>query len=256
MRITHFTTTHDNAQHALRITHPVRTMPVMKTGEKIKMIRVSKGLTLADVEHRAGLSDGNLSRVERGLQWLSEEKLRALAEALNVEPAEFFTQDNSSASPNKAVGRRVEVVDDDEEHPDVVRIRRVKLRLSAGIIGFATEQDQDDDHPLVFRRRWLAARQVQRENLIAIEVKGQSMEPGLYDGDTVIINTADTKPADGQVFAVNYEGEAVVKRLVRDSGFWWLVSDNPDQRRFPRKQCSGDMCLLIGRVIHKQSDYI
>jgi phage repressor protein C with HTH and peptisase S24 domain len=82
------------------------------------------------------------------------------------------------------------------------------------------------------------------------------MEPGLYDGDTVVINTADTKPADGEAFAINYEGELLIKRLVRDNGLWWLSSDNSDQRKFPRKQCAGDLCLIIGKIVHKQSERI
>jgi len=47
----------------------------------------------------------------------------------------------------------------------------------------------------------------------------------------------------------------VIKRLVRDSGQWWLASDNPDQRRFPRKSCHETVALL-GRVVHKQSEHI
>ena len=42
------------------------------------------------------------------------------------------------------------------------------------------------------------------------------------NGDTVVINTAQAEPKDGAVFAVNYEGQLVIKRLVRDAGQWWL----------------------------------
>jgi len=47
-------------------------------------------MTLAEVEGRAGLTDGNLSRIERGKQWVSEEVLRNIAQALLVRVAEFF----------------------------------------------------------------------------------------------------------------------------------------------------------------------
>ena len=155
-----------------------------------------------------------------------------------------------------ADARRVEAVSDDVDLPGTIRIRKVKLRLSAGIIGFAVDEIEEDDNPIVFRRSWFESRGYIPEKLIAIRVKGESMEPGLYDGDTVVINTADTTPKDGEVYAVNYEGEAVVKRMIREIGSWWLVSDNQDQRRFPRKRCEGDMCIVIGRVIHKQSERI
>ena len=82
------------------------------------------------------------------------------------------------------------------------------------------------------------------------------MEPSLYDGDVVIINTADTTPSDATVFAVNYEGEAVVKRMMRDAGEWWLTSDNPDNRRFPKKLCRGGECMLVGRVVWREGSRI
>ena len=71
----------------------------------------------------------------------------------------------------------------------------------------------------------------------------------------MIVNTAQTQPKDGVVFAVNYEGEMVIKRLIRDDGQWWLSSDNPDQRRYPRKVCHEGV-KLIGEVVHKQSERI
>lgn len=154
------------------------------------------------------------------------------------------------------IGRPVIALHDEADIPGIVRIKKVRLRLSAGIAGFATDPIEEEENPISFRSAWLAKRGYIADKLVAIEIRGQSMESGLYEGDTVVVNTADILPKDGEVYAVNYEGEAVVKRLVREMGSWWLVSDNPDQRRFPRKQCSGDMCIIIGRVIHKQSERI
>jgi transcriptional regulator with XRE-family HTH domain len=64
----------------------------MKTGDRIRQIRKERRLTLEEVEQRAGLSAGNLSRIERGEQWISEDKLFALSEALSVAPAAFFDE--------------------------------------------------------------------------------------------------------------------------------------------------------------------
>lgn len=143
-----------------------------------------------------------------------------------------------------------------EAHPDLERIRRVKLRLQAGVNGFALDADESDGMPIFFRADWLRQRGYKPYDLIALKVAGQSMEPNLYPDDLVVVNTADREPKDGKVFAINYEGEAVIKRMVRDGGTWWLASDNPDQRRFPRKECSGDACIIVGQVIHRQSEQI
>ena len=137
-----------------------------------------------------------------------------------------------------------------------VPIPMVKLRLSAGITGYRAEPEARDGGTLGMRRTWLERNQYSPSHLIAIYVKGESMEPSLYAGDIVVINTLDTKPVAGAVFAFNYEGEAVVKRLAREAAQWWLTSDNPDQRTYHRKLCQGDECIVIGRVVRKESDRI
>lgn len=154
-----------------------------------------------------------------------------------------------------ATKREPEEIDLDA-HPRIERVRSVKLRLQAGVSGFAIEPDEGDGMPIFFRSEWLRSRGYKAQYLVAIRVMGQSMEPTLYADDMVVINTADTEPKDGKVYAINYEGEAIIKRMVRDSGTWWLSSDNPDQRRFPRKECRDAGCLVVGQVIHKQSEQI
>jgi phage repressor protein C with HTH and peptisase S24 domain len=144
----------------------------------------------------------------------------------------------------------------DNDDTEFVQIRMVKLRLSAGITGFQTEPERRDGGTLGMRRTWIERHNYHPDHLMAILVKGESMEPALYAGDIVIINTLDTKLVDGAVYAFNYEGEAVVKRLTRDAGKWWLTSDNPDQRKYHRKLCQGNGCLVIGRVVRKESDRI
>lgn len=140
-------------------------------------------------------------------------------------------------------------------NPDYPAIRRVNIKLSAGASGFGIDYVDDDEAPIVFQRKWFEHNGYAPDKLLAVRVSNGSMEPGLYDGDTVIINTADTALKDGVVFSMNYEGELVVKRLVRDAGEWWLASDNPDQRRYPRKVCTEDV-FCIGRIVHRQSERI
>ena len=42
---------------------------------------------------------------------------------------------------------------------------------------------------------------------------------------------------------------------MRDDGQMWLSSGNPDKAHHPNKQCSADLCLLIGKVVHRQSTW-
>jgi phage repressor protein C with HTH and peptisase S24 domain len=140
--------------------------------------------------------------------------------------------------------------------PAFAHIKKVKLRLSAGVTGFQADPEFDSGGTVALDPRWIARHGYSPDRLIAIKIRGESMEPTLYEDDLVILNTADTAMVDGSVYAFNYEGQAVVKRLSRDAGEWWLTSDNPDQRKYHRKLCRGGDCLIIGRVVRKESDRI
>lgn len=143
-----------------------------------------------------------------------------------------------------------------EDNPEYPAIRRVRFKLSAGASGYGIEYlDPDQGAPIVFQRSWYENRGFRPDKLFATKVANGSMEPGLNHDDTVVVNTESAQPKDGVVFAANYEGEMVIKRLVRDAGEWWLSSDNPDQRRYPRKVCHADT-FIIGEVVHKQSERI
>ncbi len=144
---------------------------------------------------------------------------------------------------------------DSDHRTDMVGVRKVIFRISAGIAGFSVEyQDNGDGTPLFFSKDWVDRRGYDASKLYATKVSGQSMEPSFFDTDVVVINTGDTEREDGAVFAVNYEGEFTLKRLVRDMREWWLVSDNADQKRFPRKVCH-DGTYLVGRVVYRQTEH-
>lgn len=163
------------------------------------------------------------------------------------QPVDIFSKRHEEMISNQAV-----FID---EQSDFVGVKRAEFKLSAGITGYAIEYINGDRAPIVFRRDWLEKRGYDPLKLCAIEVTGSSMENSLYEGDIVVINMADNKEVDGEVYAINYEGELVIKRLKRDSGEWWLVSDNQDKRRYADKRCD-ESTFLIGRVVNKQSERV
>lgn len=194
-----------------------------------------------------GANQGEISTLVSGKRTFGERKARKLEKLANL-PDGWLDRKN--------IGIPIQAVDDANPPADAVQIRRVKFSVSAGISGQAIDQEEVMGNPIFFRRDWLTSKGFFADKLLAVDVHGESMEPGLYDGDTVIVNTGDVSPKDGCVFVFRYEDETVVKRMIRDAGKWWLSSDNADQRRFPRKEALEGICEIIGRVIHKQSDRI
>jgi len=249
--------------------------PIQTLGQRVRDARQELGLSQQALADLAGLKQPDISKIELG-HMLSTTGMARLAAALKVSASWLETGegdrhvivvdgghrlfgwlrdniDNPTAMPVTGDPPKALAID---ENPDYPAIRRVRFKLSAGASGFEVDYlSNGDSAPIVFRREWYESRGLKPEHLFAIRVAGASMEPGLFEGDTVVVNTADRTPKDAEVFAVNYEGELVIKRLVRDSGQWWLASDNPDQRRFPRKSCHETVALL-GRVVHKQSEHI
>jgi phage repressor protein C with HTH and peptisase S24 domain len=218
----------------------------MNIGQKIKTLRESKNLTLQDVGDLWGISRSSVAGWEAGSSKPGIDKLPALARLLGVSVDELLS------SQDVMPGARTVVVAD-AENEDFYQIPRVTLKLQAGITGFQTEPDRRSRARSSVPKDWVDRAGYNPEQLLAILVKGDSMQPTLHDGDTVIINLADTKLVDNAVYAVNYEGEAVVKRLARDAGDWWLMSDNPDQRKYHRRSCRGAECIVVGRVVRSES---
>lgn len=141
------------------------------------------------------------------------------------------------------------------EHPDLLEVPRVKFKLSAGVSGFAIDVEEGNGKPIFFRQDWFKFHGYRPDDLFAVRISGQSMEPRLWEGDLVVINTASANPVDGEPFALNYEGELVIKRLRRDAGEWWACSDNPDQQRYAPKRCTEDV-KIIGMVVYRQGERI
>lgn len=227
-----------------------RTVPAMTTefGRRLRQARNAAQLTQVQLSKAAGIGQSTLAELEKS--GYGSARVVDLATALNVSPQWLAT----GAGPMHADGGAQPI--DLDNNPDYPAVRRVRFKLSAGIHGYGVDYDgMGDDAPIVFRREWFSRNGYQPGKLLAVRVANGSMEPGLWDGDTVVINTAQTEPKDGAVFAVNYEGHLVIKRLVRDAGQWWLVSDNPDQRRYPRKVCD-EHAFLLGEIVHKQSEKI
>jgi phage repressor protein C with HTH and peptisase S24 domain len=222
----------------------------MKTlAERLRAALDESGMNQSELARRIGLTRGAVSLWLTGSTTsLAGDNLLNAAKTLGVSPNWLSTgRGRMKPTPTKEVSL--------DENPDYPAIRRVKIKLSAGVTGFGVEPLNEDHAPIVFARSWYETNGYRPESLIAIKVNGSSMETGLYDGDWVVINTDDVTPRNGIVFAVNYDGEPVIKRLFKTDGTWVAASDNPDKRLY-RDMPLGEDTFIIGRVVHKQSERI
>lgn len=229
-------------------------------GNRIKTERKTKGLTQEGLGKRVGVGKSSVSQWESGLtKNLIGHNLTKVATALGVNENWLVTgqgQKQRNTTDINATLPDLSPAHATEPGPEFVAIRYGTFKLQAGVVGFAIDYQDDEMAPIFFREDWLRSEGLKAHHLTACKITGDSMAPGLNAGDTVLIDTSQIEPRDGKVFAVNYEGELVIKRLIRDAGQWWLSSDNADKTRYPNKLCAGDLCLIIGQCVHKQSTMI
>lgn len=134
------------------------------------------------------------------------------------------------------------------DEPDTVPVRRVTLKLHAGVTGFETEPELEDGGVLHMPRAVIDAHRLVPHQLLAIRVRGQSMEPMMFEDDIVVVNTGDKQPATREIYAVNFNGEALVKQLVKRNNEWFLQSMNPD---FGPINVRSGQCSIVGRVVYQ-----
>lgn len=175
----------------------------------------------------------------------------AFARGLGVAVVEFSPTiagqiNDASQAAGDIPGARA-VTDDDDHAEETVEIQMVSIEVQAGIdrIDFTPLEYADGKHHIP--RQFLEENDLYPSTLVAVRVKGDSMQPLLYEGDVAVVNTSDKVRKNGGVFAMNYEGQAVIKRLLYERREWYLASDNPEFKPVP---CRGADCLVIGRVVH------
>ena len=112
---------------------------------------------------------------------------------------------------------------DDAEH---VMVPKLSVQLAAGH-GAAAPEVETATGFLAFRREWMQCYGLQPGQVSAVDVTGDSMEPMLSDGDTVLVDHRRNEAKQGKVFAVRVDDDLLVKRLQRQpDGGWLLTSDN------------------------------
>jgi transcriptional regulator with XRE-family HTH domain len=134
------------------------------------------------------------------------------------------------------------------EEPNTVPVKRMNLKLRAGVSRMGAEPDLSDGGVLHIPRAVVEQHSLRPEDLLAVRVRGTSMEPMLFEDDTVVVDTSDRRPVSRELYALQFDGDACVKQLLNKGGQWYLHSLNPDHK--PVNVKSGQLDI-IGRVVYQ-----
>ena len=78
-----------------------------------------------------------------------------------------------------------------------------------------------------FRADWLKERSIDPEQADVVQVSGESMEPTLPDGCSILVDRTRRELQPKHIYVLRNEDGLVVKRVDRNRDGWWVISDNP-----------------------------
>ena len=203
-------------------------------GSRLKDLRQSKGLTGVELGEILNVSNKTISTWENNTREPNQEMTATIAEYFNV-TTDYLLGRNSTTNELKT--------DINYAIPLTGGVRIPVLgSIVAGIPNTAvTEYDE-----------WIEISQslAMRGEYFALRIKGDSMEPTLFDSDIVVIRQ-QPDVEDGEIAAVSIAGnEATIKRIYHRSDGIDIVGDNV--RAFPRMFYSNhDIATLPIRIMGK-----
>jgi phage repressor protein C with HTH and peptisase S24 domain len=114
---------------------------------------------------------------------------------------------------------------------EIAFIQRLDVQASAGTGALVVSEDTVDI--LGFNRNWLRERSINAAAARILDVKGDSMEPTIRDGDILVVDTSINQVRDNAIYVIIYAGNVLVKRVhIKRDGSLTLISDN---ERYPRE---------------------
>lgn len=114
--------------------------------------------------------------------------------------------------------------------------------------GGSLETSDETEGLYAFRRDWLGRMNIHADKAVLLPVVGDSMEPLLHEGDTLLVDKNATEIMDGHVYVVTLGEELKVKRIYRGLNGIILRSENT---RYPDVHVSPpdfETFIIWGRV--------
>lgn len=125
-------------------------------------------------------------------------------------------------------------------------IPKVKARLSAG--GGSFEVGSEIEGYYAFQKEWLNSKGNMKK-MVLMDILGNSMEPEMKDGDTILIDESQKDILAGAIYAVGVDDTIMVKRLEKHPNKLVLLSDNKDYAPIFLQQAEIDGVRIIGKVL-------
>lgn len=103
--------------------------------------------------------------------------------------------------------------------------------------------------PRAFRKDWLSQRGLEISKCMLITARGDSMEPTIYDGDLLLVDTRIDSIKDDSIYIAQHDHHLIVKRIQQAlDGSLIIISDNQRYEKQIIKPEQAKEVKIAGRV--------
>ena len=203
----------------------------MEISERIKKRRKELGLSAETVAERLGVSPATIYRYEKkDIKKFPSYILEPLAEVLHTTPMYLLGIEENSENKNKHL-------------VPVLGTVRAGLPIEAVETIIDYEEISED--------------MAKQGEFFALQIKGDSMEPRICEGDVVIVRKqSDVDSGDTAIVLVNGE-EATIKKIQKFDGGINLIPGNPsyDVRTYTNEQIESLPVQILGKVVELRGKF-
>lgn len=195
----------------------------------------------------AGVSPSALRKWLRGEAEPSRERLITFADAAGVEIAWLVRGEGLQPNLRDTSTRRHQDID----RPPVDQFLLLPHRPKAAAAGSGRPAPDSPAEFIAFRHDWIrTVFDLNPDQVILISAAGDSMEPGIRDGDLLLVDTREPAFSEFGIYVFEARGERLVKRVQRKfDGTLYVISDNTVyQPEVISKELATEI-KVIGKVI-------
>jgi phage repressor protein C with HTH and peptisase S24 domain len=217
----------------------------MSIGARIAEARRIAGLTQKKLAELLGTAQSTVSAWESDKNQPSVEGFEQLAALFKTDPAALAFGDTARNVPAVPLKRPASIQLGDDEF---VPVPSYDIRAAAG--HGAVNFDEQPQHFLLYRREWLRSVSASSiDDLAVLRVSGDSMQPTLQDGDTVLVDKSIRRVGRDGLYIIRSGDELQVKRVAAhpQTGALTVKSDNPAYPSYDG--IAPDAIAVLARVI-------
>lgn len=222
--------------------------------ERIRQFQSQNDITIQQLSSALGFAKGTVEKYLNGPKYPKTEFFLAFSSKYGVS-LQWILEGVGPVFWAKTVSSGAESYSPTTPSDDsFIQIKRYTAEASAGH-GSQVSGSEGTGH-YAFNQRWLDRRGLNANSLSVISVRGDSMEPDLYENDLLLLDHAQTDLKDSHIYAVQFSEGLYVKRIQHlPEGQIHLISRNTNYPPITVKHPVADGVQIIGRVVASMHEW-